>query len=151
MNRSYLFCILFTISCTTFAFPCYLTVIKSACWNDYKVNVRMLDVTNEKVLATTQIPEDIFWARESFECTPKQTFRFETQFSPAIWQGDEGKVYKGKRYWSLPASTENAAAWNMTLCYPDDFAGLPSPDNAIKCGCDKSLAPPITPPQKKSS
>lgn len=107
----------------------------------------MLDVENEKTVVKIDLPQDKLWVRQSFECHPKQTFRFESQFSPAIWKDDEGKIYKGKRYWSLPVSTENAAAWNMTICYPDDFSGVPVPQDASKCGCDRTLAPPIQSPE----
>ncbi len=138
------------MSLDIYALPCYLTVVKSDCWNDYDVNIRMVDMSNEKMLVDIQVPQDKLWMRQSFECRPQQTVRFGAQFTPSIWENEKEKTYSGKRYWSMPTSIDNAAAWSVTLCYPDDFSSVPMPPNAThKCHCDKSVVPPI--PDKKSS
>jgi hypothetical protein len=151
MNPKYFFCVLCAISFNLFAFPCYLSVVKSSCWNDYNVSIDLIDVSNEKNITHVAIPQDKLWGRESFECSPRQTFRFEAQFNPDIWENDAQKKFKGKRYWSLPLSTDQAVAWNITICYPDDFSEVPTPRVAGKCGCDRSILPTLPIPDKKSS
>lgn len=146
MNLSkniYAFLMFSCLSTQSLAFPCYLTLIKDNCWQEYDVTFRVFDAATDKVLATILAHQDQSWGRQSFECRPKQTFRFEAQFSPAIWQADVDKKYAGKRYWSTPASIDGAVAWNINVCFSDDFSSVPMPPSANKCHCDVSVAPPI--------
>lgn len=129
------------------AFPCYITMVKDKCWVDYDVSVNVVDVMNEKLITTMLIPVGKSWERFQFSCNERQTVLFKATFSPAIWESDEDKVYYGKRFWSFPDEIrEGHTAWNMTICYPEHFAGTPSPVYLPGgCGCDTSGIPAVKP------
>ncbi len=149
IKNIYAFLLFSCFSIYTFAFPCYLTLIKDDCWQGFDVTFRAFDVTNEEVLVDFSIPPDELWGRRMFECNPKQTFRFEAEFSPVIWQDDAGRKYPGKRYWSTPENINGAVGWNISVCFSDDFSSVPMPPTATRCRCDRTVAPPIS--DQKSS
>lgn len=129
------------------AFPCYITMVKDKCWIDYDVSVNVVDVMTEKLITTMLIPTGKSWERFEFSCNEKQTVLFKATFSPVIWEADEDKAYFGKRYWSFPEEIKkDQTAWNMTICYPEHFAGTPSPANVSGgCGCETSNIPALKP------
>ena len=129
------------------AFPCYITMVKSTCWSSYNVNANIIDSASEKVLANINMPEGTSWGRQEIDCQPKQTVELQATFSPTIWEKEEGKVYFGKRYWSFPEEIKkDESAWNMTICYPGDFAATPYPPEASgTCPCDTTNIPVIQP------
>lgn len=135
----------FAITTQVFSFPCYITLIKGSCWANYDVSVRIDDVMIEKPITTLSIPTGTSWTRYEFSCKEKQTLELTATFSPAIWEKDEGKQYKGKRFWSYPETIGSSdTAWHMTICYPNDFAGLPTPAEASDgCVCDRTAIPAI--------
>jgi len=126
------------------AFPCYLTVVKDKCWEDYSVSVDVLDTNEHKKILTAEIAKGAEWTRSSFECSSKQIFDFIAKFSPSFWDRDEDSSYHAKRYLILPDAVKGEVAWNITICYPGDFSGVPMPPEANNhCGCDTSNIPPI--------
>lgn len=135
----------FILTTQAFSFPCYITLIKASCWKNYDVTVQIEDVMIEKPITSMLIPSGAFWTRYEFACKEKQTIELTATFSPAIWEKDEGKQYKGKRFWSYPETIgPTDTAWNMTICYPNDFAELPTPAEAADgCVCDKQAIPAI--------
>jgi hypothetical protein len=148
LNRT-LFLLSAFFSYQAFAFPCYVTVMKDNCWKNYNVTVDMEDTSTEKSLVSVVISDQESWARGKFDCHPKQTFKLLGQFTPAFWASDEGKVYYGKRYWSLPEQIGDNVAWHMKLCYPSDFSEVPLPPDASgACQCDPSVITPI--PEEKA-
>ncbi len=131
----------------TYAFRCYITLVKDSCWTNYNVSVDAINVMGEKLLTSLVIPQGTSWVRNEIDCQPKETLLFKATFTPAFWEKDAGKIYYGKRYWSFPETIgPNESAWNMTVCYGSDFAAIPlPPDAAGNCACDTSTIPVIKP------
>lgn len=129
------------------AFPCYITMVKDNCWLNYNVNVDIVDVSTEKVVATMTIPEGKPWDRKEIACQPKQTVKLKATYSPAFWAKEAGKFYYGKREWSFPEEIKKGdAAWNMILCFASDIeeVSLP-PEVSGPCVCDMKDIPAIEP------
>lgn len=133
------------LSGNLFAFQCYLTVAKDNCWATYDVTVNVIDSSNNNVMGTVIIPQGQSWARQPFTCQPGQTLAFNATFSPTFWNGQEGKVFAGQRYWTLPkAAAATEVAWNIELCYSSQFASVPMPPEATNiCHCNLKDIPPI--------
>ena len=129
------------------AFPCFLTVVKDSCWTKYTVNITAVNPTTGKEIASINIPQGQTWFRQPFDCEPKETISITSNFTPAIWQQNAGKVYSALHNWSLPEKVATGeTAWNITICYPADFAGVPlPPDAGSHCACDTSNIPPVKP------
>lgn len=129
-----------------YAFQCFLTAVKDNCWLKYNVTIHVMDAADsDKASTTIIIPAETAWARQSFECKAKQTLKFSAEFTPVFWEGDSGKHYVGKNYLNLPdkvEATENA--WNLTLCFPKQFAEVPLPPEAGEhCECNMdNIDPP---------
>lgn len=148
MNKWFVMMCALGLSTPTYAFSCYLTVVKSSCWKNYNVTVILQDPTNkDKEVTSVLIPANRMWAREKFECQPGQKLKFKAKFNPVFWEGDEGKVYMGKKYWELPKEVKKKElAWNISLCYPQQFAEVPLPPEAGgNCTCNMKEVPPIPP------
>ncbi len=129
----------------SYAYPCYITVVKDTCWLKYNVSVDAVDVSNGTLLTTLTMPKGTSWARQKIDCQGKQVVMFKSTYSPVFWEGDEGKLYAAKRYWSFPEKIEpGEAALNMRVCFSTDFAevSLP-PDASGHCGCDMTSIPEI--------
>ncbi|MFY7697314.1 MAG: hypothetical protein ACOVQX_00555 [Legionella sp.] len=135
-------------SMSSFAFTCYFTAIKDSCWDNYNVTINVYDAVSNASILSVLIPQGSFWQRKRFECSAKQRFRYEANFNPVFWESDAGKSYFGVRFEQLPDEiSDREAAWNLSLCYPADFAEVPfPPEGTSKCKCDKSQIPPIAPP-----
>ena len=129
------------------AFPCYITMVKDSCWSKYNVNVDVVDVFTNKVMASMSIPEGKSWDRKEIVCQPKQTVFLKAAYSPSFWAKDAGRIYYGKRNLSFPEEIKKGdAAWNMTFCFASDFqeVSLP-PDSSGQCICDVKGIPVIEP------
>ena len=136
--------------CTSlFAFPCVLTLGKSRCWNDYAVTVTILNADkNPNVeLAKITIPKDgPTWQRKAFTCTPGEKIMYSATFEPTIWEHGKGAVYMAKHLQILPSTpAPDQKAWEVRVCYPTDFAGLPRPAATGNCNCDFKDIPPLPP------
>lgn len=129
------------------AFPCYITMVKSNCWANYNVNVDVVDVLTDKVIASMSMPVGTTWDRKEIVCQPQQSVQLKATFSPVIWEKDEGKIYFGKRTWSFPAEIKKGStAWNMGICFSGDFAETSIPPDALgPCQCDMKSIPPVEP------
>lgn len=132
----------------TQAFNCYMTVMKGSCWSNYNVSIDVLDASNDKKIMTLSLLNNKLWNRQPFECTPNQTFNFQATFNPAIWQGDTDTVYLSKSSIQLPmVITKEARAWDVSVCFPESFAEVPTPpNNNGSCACDSSSVPAVLPP-----
>lgn len=132
------------------AFTCFLTLLKGSCWTDYDVTVNMSNATTGKPVLTLSVPKGKSYGRQKFTCDAGEEFNYTATFSPIFWQADKGKVFKGKRTWLLPESIkEGDTAWNITLCYPDEFAETPLPPTATSnCQCSSKGIPPVPVPAK---
>ncbi|WP_133130069.1 hypothetical protein [Legionella yabuuchiae] len=136
------------LSAPVWAFPCFITLAKDSCWEDYNVTVTVQSVMNDsKALATIVVPEGSTWGRQQFECQLKEELGFVAEFNPVFWEGDSGKKYQGAHFWFLPEQhTGDETAWNINLCFPKDFSEVPMPPQAgSKCTCDFSKIPPVPP------
>lgn len=129
------------------AFPCFLTLVKDSCWTNYNLSVVVTNVNNEKAMFTVSIPEGQSWSRQKFECQPKDGLSFSATFTPVFWESDADKVYPSQHNWSFPeAIAKGDTAWNMTICYPNEFSGVPlPPDAGGNCKCNTDTIPIIKP------
>jgi hypothetical protein len=143
--RAHISLLLLSLAAQAYSFPCYITIIKDNCWTNYDVTVQVDDVMVDKPITSIVIPSGEAWTRYEFSCQEKQTLQFTAAFSPVIWDKDEDRKYKSKRFWSYPEIIRQGdTAWNMTVCYPQDFAEIPMPpDVSGACTCDKKIAPPV--------
>ena len=138
--------LLFTslIMCTqSMAVSCVMTFVKDNCWLNYDVKMQVIDSTYSKEVLTVVAPKGKPWVRKEFNCTPVQTFMYMATFSPEIWAGQAGRIYRAKRYWTLPDTLKaDERAWEIKVCYSTDFSETPLPPSAIgKCQCDFSAIP----------
>lgn len=143
MKRIFGGLLLLLFSLNTMAFKCYITLIKSDCWKDYNLEVEFRDeLTDREVVHAFKLAKGEMWARKKFECHTKQGIRYKATFEPYIWQEQEGKSYPSKRIWFLPATEEKGvAAWNMPICFPNNFASVPMLPNVNKhCNCSSVKA-----------
>lgn len=132
------------------AFTCYFTLVKNSCWKNYDVTVELMNASSSKSMVKTTAPKGKDWIRTQFTCEPNQAFNYHATFLPIIWDADKGKVYPGKSTWSLPPQIKKGdTAWNITMCFPEEFAEVPYPLDATgNCKCDNQHLPPVTAPEK---
>ncbi len=147
MRRLFLLFLGIHVFTQVYAFPCFITLVKDNCWTDYDVDVTVINAVNEKILTTIHVPKGDSWARQELVCEPQQMVLFEAVFSPVFWVSEAKKIYLGKRYWSSPKKIDpGAGAWNINVCFSDDFAAVPlPPESAGHCACDMTGVPPIKP------
>ncbi|WP_058535751.1 hypothetical protein [Legionella saoudiensis] len=132
------------------AITCYYTLAKDNCWLKYDVTVEVMDAVSAKVLTSITVPAGQAWGRVTFPCeTNGQKLMYRARYSPIFWESEKGKVYSAKNYWSLPNEIKSGdSAWNVSVCYPTDFAAVPLPPEATNnCQCDFSTIPAIPPKQ----
>ena len=130
-----------------FAFPCFLTLAKDSCWLNYNVTVDVLAGHTGHVLVSALVPQGTAWTRVKFDCKPGETLTFSASFTPIFWENDDGKHYEGLNERTLPeAPGAGETAWNIKLCYPQEFAQGPfPPEGNGSCACDMGNIPPIEP------
>lgn len=124
-------------SAFTYAIPCFFTVAKDSCWTNYNVTVSLFDAGSNKLVGSILIPKGKSWARVQSNCSPGTTLRVQAQFNPIFWQGDENKIYAAQNYQILPSQiAKGETAWNITLCFPQQFAEVPfPPEGTANCQC----------------
>ncbi|QDP73014.1 hypothetical protein FOG18_10780 [Legionella israelensis] len=132
-------------SAQVMAFNCYLTLVKDSCWTNYNVTVDVIDAGENKTILTIEVPAGKSWNRQQFTCEPSQRLMYKAKFTPVFWQSEKGKSYMAIRYWVLPSSIKATdVAWNVSVCYPSDFSGVPFPPDAEgNCKCDFKSLPSI--------
>lgn len=125
-------------STTAFAFPCFFTVAKENCWDKYAVRVIVTDTNTHKNVATIDIPQGQSWNRATVDCQPAQQFLYTATFEPSFWEGEAGKVFRAKQYWSLPTVIgKEDKGWEMPICFSSAFAEVPFPPGVSGgCRCD---------------
>ncbi len=135
------------LSGQVFAFPCFITMVKDSCWLNYNVTIDVKNAATGKSIMQVIIPQGQAWVRQPFACDMGETLSLSATFNPAIWESEQDKVYVGQHYWGLPkAIGKKEAGWNVTVCFPKEFAEVPMPaDAAGKCVCDFSSIPKIDP------
>ena len=139
------------ITSQAFAFKCYITLMKSQCWNKHKVNFRVMDnLTEQNILEGIHLDDGKMWVRKEFECNTVQGLVPKVRFTPHLWDSEKDREFSTKRVWFLPLTIEkNAQAWNVPICFPTDFASVPIPPTADReCTCEdiKEQVPPLAPP-----
>ena len=129
------------------AFPCFLTLVKDRCWANYSVSVVATNPGTDKQVVTASVLQGKSWDRQKFDCQPSEGIVFNATFTPVFWASDTGKVYPSKRNWYLPEAIKKGdTAWNLTICYPSEFSGVPLPPDASgNCGCNTDEIPAIKP------
>lgn len=147
ISRILIVCISMIGASPLWAFNCYYTLVKDSCWTNYTVSVDVADALTMKSILSISIPPGQSWARLEFNCEPGQRLHYTAQFSPIFWEKDKGHVYPAKTFWSLPNEIKPMeTAWNISVCYPANFAEVPFPPDAIgNCKCDFSSVPPLEP------
>ncbi len=143
--------ILLCLTSPSYAFKCYITVMKSECWNKHKVSFRVVDnLTEQNILRNIQLNKDTLWVRKEFQCKAAQGLVPKVRFSPHVWESEKNSEFSTKRVWFLPLKIdENSEAWNVPICFPSDFASVPMlPDATKECDCadTKKLVAPLPKP-----
>ena len=130
-----------------FAITCYMTIAKDSCWTKYDVEVQVIESATDTLITTVKIPKGEHYSRQTFPCKPALKMNYVARFSPVFWQTDKGKSYNALRAWSLPEKVNPSdTAWNVSVCYPSDFALVPfPPEGDGKCACDFKSIPEIQP------
>lgn len=125
------------------AVKCYMTMVKASCWKDYDLTVTIKNAETGDKLGDITVYEGDMWKRGTFSCKEGQTLELSAKFSPVFWSGDSDREFKAMRFWLLPKKAgENAIGWNLTVCYPEWFADVPTPPKATaSCACDMSAVP----------
>ena len=133
------------LSSQIWAVQCYFTIAKSPCWKDYDIDVTLMDMDTQQVLQTIRVAKDSPYQRVNVECTPAEVFSAYAQFSPVVWEQDKDKKFPGVRFWAMPRTPPApGAVWEIDICYPGHFSGVPLPRTDIKdCGCDFSHIPAL--------
>ena len=145
ITRKLFFVSALIVSNQSLAFPCFFTLAKDNCWINYDVTVLVIDVQSQQQILSVTIPKGKAWVREPFVCQPNQKLDYTATFSPIIWEGSEGVIYKAQHYWMLPAApTAIQKAWEIPVCYPSAFSEVPYPPTASgHCKCDFTSIPAI--------
>lgn len=134
-----------------FAFKCYITLMKSSCWNKHKVTFRVVDnLTEQNILEGIHLDNDKMWVRKEFQCKAAQGLIPQVRFTPHLWDSEKDREFSTKRVWFLPLTIDdNVEAWNVPICFPSDFASVPIPPTADHdCDCESTKAeiPPLPKP-----
>jgi hypothetical protein len=129
------------------AFPCFLTAVKDNCWTDYDVTITVRDAITDEQLSTVLVPKGKSWVRQPFTCKSGQRLGYAATFQPNIWENDKGKVFYATSFIMLPDQIEaGQKAWDLPVCFPLAFPGVPFPPKAIgNCKCDLKSIPPVPP------
>ena len=132
------------------AFTCFLTLVKNSCWKNYEVTVELTDASTNASMIKGVVPKGELFVRKQFDCEAAQAFNFSATFLPIIWESEKGKHYPGKTTWSLPpAVAKGDTAWNISMCFPEEFSEVPYPSDASgECKCDNKNLPPVPVPAK---
>lgn len=148
---SVLFSIAMGVSSQVSALDCFLTVVKDSCWTDFDVNVKMTNADEGKQILSITVPKGKSWSREKFTCDAGESLSYMATFSPVFWAADKGKQYPGIKFWKLPEQMKAGdTAWNITVCYPEQFSEVPLPPSARgTCKCDARNIPAVVVPEKK--
>ena len=146
MFRFLFIIVILAFSLQAYSFPCYITLVKDSCWTNYNVTVNILGPTNAP-LATVTAPKGKVWDRVPFVCSPGESLSFNATFTPSFGEQEVGKIYPARHSWRLPVTIgKEDTAWNITLCYPTEFASVPLPPNVPgPCVCNKESITPIQP------
>lgn len=136
-------CMSMFLSANAHAVTCYITMVKASCWKDYDLTVNITDAENGKELGKITVYEGDLWKREKFDCKAGETLALTAKFSPTLWEDDADREYKATRFWKLPKEAgKDAIGWNVTVCYPEWFADVPTPPKSDgDCVCDMQEVP----------
>jgi hypothetical protein len=143
------FATFFTIK--TQAFPCFITLVKDSCWTDYNVTVNIEGKGASKSRVSVTVLKGASWSRQQFDCQPAEELFLSATFTPVFWQADLGQIYLARRDFLLPkAIVKGDTAWNIPICYPADFSGVPLPPKVGgDCRCLMDTVPPVPPQPNK--
>ena len=121
----------------TATLPCKVMLIKNSCWKDYDVTINIIDFKSRQSLQTVELKKGDNYAEQAFECVPLVTYSATATFSPPIWEEDKGKAYGASQVWNAPpALAEGMQAWAISMCFPNDFTGVPAPLGEVSnCEC----------------
>ena len=107
----------------------------------------MTDLHTGKLLVSNTVAKGKEWGRKEFTCTEGQKINYTSGFTPHDWSAEKDKHYPGKMIWTLPATLpSDDTAWSLTLCFPEQFSGVPFPStNKTTCGCNTQNVPAVKP------
>jgi len=131
-----------------FAVECNMTFVKTPCWQNYTVMLKLIDESNDKEVTSATLAPNNLWQRTTFECQPGQHFRVRAKYTPAIWEGDADKVFMGKSIIALPAVAPPAKSiWAIHACFANDFKNVSNPlSENTDCDCSQIKIPPVKNP-----
>jgi hypothetical protein len=141
---------IFAVSSVASAFTCFLTVAKDTCWTDYELTLKATNAATNEPIVTIVVPKGKSWAREKFTCQPEDSLHYVATYSPVFWGAMKDKIYSAKSIVGLPATIQTGqTAWDISTCFPRDFAEVPFPPEAEgNCQCNMKAIPAVKPPEK---
>lgn len=129
---------------TTGRLTCRVMASKGTCWKNFDVTFQVRDVNSDKILATIELNKKTLSKEVDFHCATFENVMMTTQFTPPIWENEKDKSYRSSRIWTVPKialapATHTREFWTMPVCFPKDFAGVPTPifGNVTDCSCPK--------------
>jgi hypothetical protein len=142
----------FAVSSSALAFTCFVTVAKDSCWTNYALTLNVTDTATNQAISTVEVPKGKSWTREIFNCQPNQSLHYAATYQPIFWADMKNKIYKAKSTIRLPEAIEpGQTAWDLTVCFPRDFAEVPFPPDAKgNCKCNLNDIPAVLAPEKSS-
>jgi len=121
---------------------CQLEVSKGPCWKNYKVTVKLIDLTvNKGILskvlqAETEKKSSINRIESQFNCYYGQKVQLRATIQPSIWEKDQGKEYSSTLVWEYTDNKAKGDVWRISACFHKNFSGVPLPPNQdLNCKC----------------
>ena len=120
---------------------CYLEFVKSDCWNDYKVELKLLDALTLKEQQNFNISMNTQSIKVPFACSANQQLSFQASFNPPIWEDQIDTWYQSNKIYNVPSDIDSSPnIWTVEVCFATDFNGVPlPPHNSMgSCSCQFS-------------
>lgn len=117
---------------------CYLEFAKAACWNNYKVELKLLDALTLQEQQHFNLSMNSQSIKVPFTCRANEQITFQASFEPPIWDQQVNSWYKAKKVYNVPPDVaSDGNIWTVDLCFASDFNGvsLPPQNPMGSCSC----------------
>ncbi len=115
---------------------CYLEFVKADCWNNYKVELNLIDALTLKEQQHFNVSMNTQSMKVPFTCSANQQIAFQASFSPTIWENQIDTWYQGSKIYNVPSNIdEDQNIWTVNVCFSTDFTGVPLPPDSSRGSC----------------
>jgi len=117
---------------------CYLEFVKADCWNDYKVELKLIDASNLKEQQHFNLSMNTQSIKVPFPCSANQQIAFKASFNPPIWDNQIDTWYQGNKIYNVPSDIDSdQSIWTVNVCFATDFTrvSLPPQSSRGSCSC----------------